>query len=133
MTALRRPGRRWRLLVHHWAGRPAGQREGGYDISHHVSPDPAFGGRYPDTPTSRTTVLPGCEFDELVVGSWLHVEQMDGGTWWMNIGGVTVHVTADRDGRPRHVWVAGPDDYDAPVDGCTYRLTWGKHIEEPAG
>lgn len=130
---LRRPGSPWRLLVHEWAGRipGSGMREGMHGTAHQVTSDPRFGGAVPDSEHSRTHVLPNTEFDELVVGSWLHAEQMDTGTWWVNLGGVTVHVTADRDGRPKHVWVAGPDDYDDPVDGCTYRLTWGKHVEEP--
>lgn len=128
---LRRPGGRWRLLVHHWAGREPGRREGGYDVSHHVSPDPAFGGQHPDSAHSRTHLIEGTEFDELVVGSFLHVEQIGIGLWWINVGGVVVHVEADRDGRPRDVWVCGPKDYDEPREGCTYRLNWGKHVEEP--
>lgn len=118
---LRRPGGRWRLLVHEYLGRVPGQREGVAGLAHHVVPD-AKG--TPDSEFSRTHVLPGTEFDELVVGRWLHVEQMDTGVWWMNIGGVTVHVTADRDGRPKRVWVCGPEDYDAPRPGCAYELSW---------
>lgn len=127
---LRRPGGRWRLRVHHWAGRPAGRREGEYDVSHDVTSDPAFGGRIPDTDTHQTHVIEGTEFDELVVGSFLHAEQLDTGLWWINLGGVVVWVKADRDGRPKDVWVCGPDDFDEPRDGCTYRLNWGKHVEE---
>ena len=102
-------------------------------MSHDVTSDAAFGGKVPDTDTHRTHVIEGTEFDELVVGGFLHVEQMDAGTWSINVGGVTVHVTADRDGRPKRVWVAGPDDYDMRRPGCTYRLTWGEHQEEPGG
>ena len=80
--------------------------------------------RRPDAAYSRTHLIAHTEFDELTVGSWLHVEQMDTSVWWMNIGGVTVHVTADRDGRPKRVWVCGPEDYDAPREGCTYELSW---------
>jgi len=43
------------------------------------------------------------ELNELVVGSWLHVEQMDTGSWWMDVGGLTVNVRADRHGRPLRV------------------------------
>lgn len=110
---LRRAGARWRLLVH-----------GRHGPAHHVTPDPGFAARYPDGPHSRTHLIADTEFDELTVGSWLHVEQMDGSVWWMNIGGVTVHVTADRDGRPKLVWVCGPQDYDAPREGCRYELSW---------
>lgn len=130
---LRRPGSPWRLLVHEWAGRAPRQREGTYGTSHHVTNQAGFGGRVPDSDHSRTHEFPGTEFDELVVGQGLiHIEQMDTHVWWLNVGGVTVHVTADRDGRPRHVWVAGPGDYDERRPGCTYRLTWGQHVEEPA-
>lgn len=114
--SLRRPGARWRLLVHEmYRGETVG--------SHYVEPNPD---RRPDDTTYRTHhELPSnTEFDELVVGRWLHIEQMDATTWWMNIGGVTVHVTADRDGRPKRVTVHGPLDYDAPVDGCTYEEYW---------
>jgi len=43
------------------------------------------------------------EFDELVVGERLRVEQMDTGSWWMDVGGLTVNVSVDRDGRPLRV------------------------------
>jgi hypothetical protein len=64
------------------------------------------------------------EFDELVVGKWLHVEQMDSGRWWMNVGGVTIWLHADRDGRPTHVTVYGPLDYAHPEPGCKYECAW---------
>lgn len=111
---LRRAGGRWRLLVHGWVG---GTQK--YGTAHHVQPTP---GR--DDEGSRVHVLPGTEFDELVVGSWLHVEQMDTGRWWVNVGGVTVLVDVDRDGRPRRVNVYGPGDYDDTVEGCTYGSVW---------
>lgn len=131
MSVLRRPGGRWRLRVHHWAGRKPREAEGSYDVSHDITSDQGFGGSTPDSSTHQTHVFEGCEFDELVVGRAIHVEQMDATTWWMNVGGVTIHVAADREGRPTSVWVAGPGDYDAPVPGCAYRLTWGAHIVEP--
>lgn len=102
-----------------------------YGLSHNVTNDPQSAAKHPDGKHNRTHLIEGTEFDELAVGSWLHVEQMDTRVWWMNVGGVTVHVTADREGRPTHVWVAGPDDYDELKPGCTYRLTWGKHVEDP--
>jgi len=67
-------------------------------------------------------ILTGAEFDELVVGQWIHIEQLDVGLWWMNIGGVTIHVAADRDGRPKSVTIDGPGHYDDPRAGCTYEL-----------
>ena len=82
----------------------------------------------PDLPpfedTTARTVLEGTEFDELVIGRWIHLEQMDAGAWHIIIGGVVVTVRADRDGRPKRVAVYGPGDYDGPADGCEYDLTW---------
>lgn len=127
MTRLRRPGAPWRLRVHEWRGRQPGRREGDNGIAHDVTSTP---GARDDSEWHRTHVLPPTEFDELVVGQWLHIEQMNARVWWMAIGGVVVHVTVDRDGRPRHVRVEGPGDYDDPVDGCTYRLDWGAHHED---
>lgn len=141
MTRVRRAGARWRLLVHTVLG--GGQ---GYGTAHDLRNTPADVARpldYTDEEyaafrdrilESRREArekgwavdhdLSGTEFDELVVGHWLHVEQMDTGFWWMNVGGVTVHVRADRDGRPTHVMVHGPDDYAGAVEGCTYELEW---------
>lgn len=114
---LRRAGAAWRLLVHrHPTGGPRS------DLAYDVQSDRVKANG--DTDHSREIVLPRTEFDELVVGHWLHVEQMSSGVWWMSIAGVTVHVGADRDGRPTSVTVQGPGDYDEPVDGCTYDLTW---------
>ena len=122
---LRRAGARWRLLVH--------EKDG--SKSHHVLPKPLT---YPRSFTkamrekseeirakySTETILPDTIFDELVVDHWCHIEQMDTYDWWVNVGGVTVNVTVDRDGRPRRVNVYGPNDYDAPREGCEYRCTW---------
>lgn len=126
MSRYRRAGSRWRLLVHNMA---AGGMAG---VSHHVKSHPDEGNLphavgNPDTRArmdeiaaqhSITTVLAGTEFDELVVGHFLHVEQMDTGLWWMDVGGVTVHVRADRDGNPKSVIV----DLDEKRDGVTYEL-----------
>lgn len=59
-------------------------------------------------------------FDELVVDSWFHMEQMDSNLWWISIAGVVVFVRPDRDGRPKEVTVWGPGDYNLPVEGVTY-------------
>ena len=103
-------GSRWRLLVHVPNG-----------VSHTVVPVAS------ETPSTSEWaaehVVPG-EFDELVVGSAIHIEQMTDETWWMNVGGVTLHVDIDRDGRPTRVQVDGPGDYDDPVPGCAYAVTW---------
>lgn len=94
---LRRAGAPWRLLAH-----------------------------TPDGKETHDLEVPGTVFDELVVGKWIHIEQMDTNRWWMNIGGVTVWVTASRDGKPVKVSVYGPNDYDEPVDGCTYEVAWSE-------
>jgi hypothetical protein len=119
---LRRAGAQWRALVHE----PKGHS---FSISH----NPSFGGLVEDSDTYRNVTLPGTEFDELVVGHWIHLEQMDTGRWWMNIGGLTVWVTADRDGRPVNVAVYGPGAYAPPEPGCSYSLTWQGDDEIPAG
>lgn len=126
----RRAGAPWRLQVHEWPGMEPGM----YGACHNVFSTQSTADRsmvsrdklgdYPGKTEESVTVLPGTEFDELVVGRWLHIEAMDTGYWWMNIGGVTVNVTADRDGRPKHVSVCGPGDYDDPVEGCRYELVW---------
>lgn len=148
---VRRAGSRWRLLVHEWRGRLQG-----YGTAHHWQSWPVdevtrpLGDTDEDYARFRELVLArrraaladgsmvyhaveGTEFDELVAGRWLHVEQMDSGFWWMNIGGVTVHVRADRDGRPKRVTVSGPGDYDDPVPGCEYELDWSAPDDPPGG
>lgn len=136
---LRRPGSPWRILVHEWRGTNSGGPR--YGKAYDVSNDPAAPER--DAETTRRlnemrpdlaplpadyatahTVLKGTEFDELVIGRWMHLEQQNAGTWWMTIGGVVINVTADRDGRPRKVSVYGPDDYDGRAEGCEYSITW---------
>jgi hypothetical protein len=135
----RRAGSPWRILVHQWLGTrsTSGFR---YGTAYHVGNDPSAPGRgakttrqlnalRPDLPpltgdAEAYTVLEGTEFDELVIGRWIHLEQMDAGRWWVNLGGVTVNVTADRDGRPRVVDVYGPGDYDDRQAGCRYSITW---------
>lgn len=104
------------------------------DKSHHIAPNRDIGyghsGGYDAckewlgdaAQVGESHEFPDAVFDELAVGRWCHIEQMDTGLWWMNIGGVTVHVKADRDGRPRRVRVDMPGFYDEPVQGCEYRL-----------
>lgn len=113
-------GGRWRLLVHDYLGR---QKDSPirYGTSHHVQSHPDKGG---DAKHSTVTVLPDTEFDELVVGRWIHIEQMDTGRWWMNVGGVTLWVTVDREGRPKRIDVYGPNDYADAVDGVIYECSW---------
>lgn len=121
---VRRAGSHWRLLVHEVLAR--GRSGDAFHFGSHPSGTDrvieADGREY----WSFHRTFEGTEFDELAVGRWLHVEQMDTGHWWMSVGGVTVHVRADRDGRPTHVMVHGPGDYDAPVEGCSYEVVWSE-------
>lgn len=127
MGSLRRPGGRWRLLVHEWLGVQPGTTIR-YGTSHHVSSAPGENGEH-----SVHHHLPGTEFDELVVGSAIHIEQMGASVYWMNVGGVTLFVTVDRDGRPKQVTIYGPDDYAGAEDGCAYKLTWSGGESEETG
>lgn len=130
---LRSAGTSWRVLVHDFNG--VGRM---YGKAHHITSDPELG-RAPAelvgedvrrradelrAEHSTETVLPGTEFDEIVVGQWCHIEGMAPNTWWMNIGGVVVWVKADRRGRPKRVSVYGPGAYNDPVPGCEYDLDW---------
>lgn len=123
---IKRAGAPWRILVHEILPR------GFSGDSYHVASDRTFGGGGEDysfeadgrTYHSRNIELAGTDFDELVVGNWIHIEQMDTGKWWMEIGGVTVLVNADCDGRPTSVSVFGPGDYTEAEPGVKYRLQW---------
>lgn len=46
------------------------------------------------------------EFDELVVGDWLHIERMHHDHYWMCVGGRNVDVKFDRLGRVEKVQVS---------------------------
>lgn len=133
MSRLRRAGSPWRILVHEYTS------HGHYGDAHHITNDANTFGRAPTHKLSAEakahleqvlarrpppTVLPRTEFDELVIGRWIHLEAMGNGRWWINIGGVTIWADADREGRPTAVCVYGPGDYADPVDGVTYECTW---------
>lgn len=108
----RTAGARWRVLVHR-----RGDDAHSWDISsgHH---------RPRLSPHVTSTVLDGTEFDELVAGKFLHVEQLGTGTWRLNAGGVVIEIKADRDGRPKRIDVYGPGDNADAVEGCEYEVTW---------
>lgn len=109
----RRAGAHWRVLVHNMAA------HGATGACHDIKSHPGEGNLPSSVGNPETrrrideaaaqhrvqTVLPGTEFDEVVVGKFLHLEQMDGGRYWLNVGGVHVNIEADRDGRPTHVHV----------------------------
>ena len=116
---LRRSGSPWRILVHEYLGKKDG--EPSYGHSHHIGNQP---GSRPDGEWRTNHTLAGTEFDELVIGQWIHVEQMDVSEWAVHVGGVRIGVTADRDGRPRAVNVYGPGDWLDPVPGVRYSCEW---------
>ncbi len=115
---LRRPGSSWRLLVHGY-DRDATTGRWVQGPSYDVTSDPDETGREGQP---SPIVLEMTEFDELVVGQAIHIEQMDERRWWMSIGGVHLTLTIDRDGRPTSVFSEGAVD---PREGCTYDLTGG--------
>ena len=129
MTDYRRAGSRWRLLVHRM--RPDGDNGASIHAQSHPSTPLRL---HPDAAPLETSLadihaqfaaeldLPGTEFDELAVGSWLHVEQLDTGHYWMSVGGVVLHVTADPDGRPTLVTVHTAGEYEQRIPGCEYQV-----------
>lgn len=136
-----RAGSRWRLLVHDLATQPRGhygtaRNVYGYEPDSDLKwADPALRKRiveqrrdFEERGLSTSQVYADTEFDELVVGGtkdvWLHIEQMDVGAWWINVGGVTLWVNADRYGRPTRVTVYSPWNYDSPREGCEYECVW---------
>lgn len=124
----RRAGSPWRILVHSM------EPHGMSGDSWNVASDSTFGGgdgrdtsveHEGRTYHQRHIELPNTDFDELVISRIAHIEQLDVGVYWMSIAGITITVTADRDGNPTHVMVEGPGANDDPVEGCTYELAWG--------
>lgn len=107
--SLRRAGSRWRVLVHDMVATR------GYGRAHHIASSHIdVDARYGDLHR-----LPNTELDEVVVGSWFHLEQMDAGRWWMDVSGITINVAVDNRGRARSVMVE-PE----PVDGVVYHVPW---------
>ena len=43
-------------------------------------------------------------FDEIVVGRWLHLEQMDKNYWWMRLGDQEADIKVDTKGRATVSW-----------------------------
>ena len=94
---------RWRILCHTRDGSSAGTWSAGNHATENDSHD--------DVQPQST------EFDELVVGHWLHIEEMDTRVWWIDIGGIVIWVHVRKDGRPKSVFV----EQQHSVDGCTYK------------
>ncbi len=117
MTAQQRASSRWRVLLHDMRG------TAGSGVAHHVQSDqmPVP----PHSPHVRTMVLSNTDLDEVVVGSWLHAEQMDVGVWRLDVGGVVVYVNAAPDGRPTSIRVVPAADELDERPGCTYAYGWG--------
>lgn len=125
MTKKRTGGARWRLLVHEFGEKGSKMMGRARSVmSHPPRRLKKHAANTPERLRETIEVYPDTEFDELVVGQWIHIEQMDDNLWWMNIGGVTVDVRTDREGRPKQITVFGPYDYDQPREGCDYNLHW---------
>jgi hypothetical protein len=58
----------------------------------------------PDDPWRTSVPTPDMEVDEVVIGRWLHLEQMNSRDWWLNVAGVVLNIRVDREGRPRRCW-----------------------------
>ena len=122
----RKPGTRWRLKVNDDLGtRMLGAARDFSSETMNTYPD--LERSLPEEFRSHHTDVSGTIFDELVVDRWLHVEAMQSNVWWMNVGGVTLHVTVDRDGHPKAVSVHMPGSYDYGREGCTYTLDHEAH------
>jgi len=78
------PGQEWRFLVRDW-----------------------------QTPDQEVHHLQGdgsSWFDELAVGDWLHLEWMNGWSWWMRLGDARISITIP-DGKPPIIQIER-DAYD---------------------
>jgi len=84
------PGYKWRILAHHKTEPSANSAYTGKQVEMHS--------------TDFDTAV---EFDELVIDSWLHLEQMSDRSYWIGLGtaedGVgyeyMVYIKIDRDGK----------------------------------
>jgi len=112
---IRTGGGRWRILVHERLKRHSPD-EVAYGTAHSIGSSAKMAGK--KRGHVRPVILPGTEFDELVVGHWLHIEQQCSTVWWMNVAGVNINVTVDRDGQPKYVTVDEADPGDWP--DCAY-------------
>ncbi len=56
------------------------------------------------TTERAVTIENAGEFDEVVLGDWLHVEQMSTTHYWMRLGDADINVTIDRrTGRAKRI------------------------------
>lgn len=60
------------------------------------------------------------DFDELVVGDWIHLERMDHRAWWMCIGDTHFWITIPAD--PAKPVLVGLQEGTVMVDGKEVRL-----------
>ena len=62
---------------------------------------------------------PRDEFDELVVGQWLHIERMDTRYWWMQVAGLCFSIWHEqkRGSRPARWRISFTENRNA---GCGY-------------
>ena len=96
------PGFSWRILAHERTARGAAKTE----VYTGKRLDIRSGPRWkPQHYEGETQFMEGhWEFDEVVIDSWLHLEQMDDRDWWLSVGNpegreVVIDVHIDRDGK----------------------------------
>ncbi len=53
---------------------------------------------------SDTSAIAGTDLDELLVGDWLHIEQMDKRHWWMSVGGCNFNVFLTKKGKVKAIY-----------------------------
>lgn len=81
-------------------------------VMEHLTPEPiAMHAPWRAQGDARADSLVGkSPFDEIVVGTWLHVEAMDRNVFWMRVGPLVLNVTT-RGGRPRIRIDREPDEH----------------------
>lgn len=72
----------------------------------------------PEYHVGSETHLPNTVIDEVIIGSWFHLEQMDSRSYWMNVGGVMINIRLTKDGKPKQVTVEVGERHE----GCEYNL-----------
>jgi hypothetical protein len=72
--------------------------------------------RQESTPRERH-VRVDADFDELVVGDWLHVEMMSEGVWWMRVGNAVLWVSNTKDGPSVRLTEGTASEVDGRITG----------------
>lgn len=81
---------RWRILAHYRDPKGQEVEPKTLDISSRAMEEHVTGRTYAWVRHS--------EFDELVLGDWLHLEQMDEDAYWLRLGGYNFWIRRTKDG-----------------------------------